>query len=72
MQKKWNVKYDCRGLSTNEIIDVILEDRGVELLGEFLYPSEDALVPFEEMKNIDRAAQIILNGIENNKKFLVY
>lgn len=72
MQKKWNVKYDCRGMETNEIIDVILEDRGVELLGEFLYPSEDALVPFEEMKNIDRAAQIILNGIENNKRFLVY
>lgn len=72
MQKKWNVKYDCRGMETNEIIDVILEDRGVELLGEFLYPSEDALVPFEEMKNIDRAAQIILDGIENNKRFLVY
>lgn len=72
MQKKWNVKYDCRGMETNEIIDVILEDRGVEILGEFLYPSEDALVPFEEMKNIDRAAQIILDGIENNKKFLVY
>ena len=33
MQKKWNVKYDCRGMETNEIIDVILEDRGVELLG---------------------------------------
>lgn len=72
MQKKWNVKYDCRGMETNEIIDVILEDRGVELLGEFLYPSEDALVPFEKMKNIDRAAQIILDGIENNKRFLVY
>ena len=72
MQKKWNVKYDCRGMETNEIIDVILEDRGVELLGEFLYPSEDALVPFEEMKNIDRAAQIILDGIEKNKRFLVY
>lgn len=72
MQKKWNVKYDCRGMETNEIIDVILEDRGVELLGEFLYPSEDALVPFEEMRNIDRAAQIILDGIENNKRFLVY
>jgi hypothetical protein len=59
-------------METNEIIDVILEDRGVELLGEFLYPSEDALVPFEEMRNIDRAAQIILDGIENNKRFLVY
>lgn len=72
MQKKWNVKYDCRGMETNEIIDVILEDRGVEDIRALLYPDEDALIPFEEMKNIDRAAQIILDGIENNKKFLVY
>ena len=72
MQKKWNVKYDCRGMETNEIIDVILEDRGVEDIRALLYPDEDTLVPFEEMKNIDRAAQIILDGIENNKKFLVY
>ena len=72
MQKKWNVKYDCRGMETNEIIDVILEDRGVEDIRALLYPDEDTLVSFEEMKNIDRAAQIILDGIENNKKFLVY
>ena len=72
MQKKWNVKYDCRGMETNEIIDVILEDRGVEDIHALLYPNEDCLIPFEKMKNIDRAAKIILDGIENNKKFLVY
>lgn len=72
MQKKWNVKYDCRGMETNEIIDVILEDRGVEDIHSLLYPDEDCLIPYEEMKNIDRAAKIILDGIENNKKFLVY
>lgn len=72
MQKKWNVKYDCRGMETNEIINVILEDRGVEDIHALLYPDEDCLIPFEKMKNIDRAAKIILDGIENNKKFLVY
>lgn len=72
MQKKWNVKFDCRGMETNEIIDVILEDRGVEDLAALLYPQEDCLIPFEEMKNISRAAKIILDGIENNKRFLVY
>ena len=72
MEKKWNVKYDCRGMTNGEIIDTILEDRGVEDIHALLYPDEDCLVPFEKMKNIDRAANIILNGIENNKKFLIY
>ena len=72
MQKKWNVKHDCRGLETSEIIDIILEDRGVEDIAALLHPTEECLVPFEKMKNIDKAAKIILDGIENNKKFLIY
>lgn len=72
MQKKWTVKHDCREMTTDEIIDVILDDRGVEDLNALLYPDEDCLIPFEKMKNIDKAANIILEGIENNKKFLVY
>ena len=66
------VRHDCRGLDTNEIIDVILQDRGVEDIHALLYPDESCLIPFEQMKNIDRAAKVILDGIENNKKFLVY
>ena len=72
MQKKWTVKHDCRGMETSEIIDVILADRGVEDVGALLCPTEECLVPFEKMKNIDRAAKIILDGIENDKKFLIY
>ena len=72
MKKKWTVKHDCRGLSANEIIDVILEDRGVEDINTLLYPGDECLIPFEEMKNINIAAKIILDGIENGKKFLIY
>lgn len=72
MQKKWTVKRDCRGLTTNEIIDAVLQDRGVDNAQALLYPNGDCLIPFEKMKNIERAAKIILNGIENGKKFLVY
>ena len=72
MQKKWTVKHDCRGMEVNEIIDVILEDRGIEDFNALLYPGEECLVPYEEMKNIDRAANILIDGIENDKKFLVY
>lgn len=72
MQKKWNIKYDCRGMSTNEIINTILEDRGVEDINSLLYLDEECLVPFEKMKNIDRAAQIIMKNIENNGSFFVH
>lgn len=72
MEKKWVVKNDCRGMDTSEIIDVILADRGVEDSTALLYPSDECLIPFKKMKNIDRAAKVILDGIEKNKKFLVY
>lgn len=72
MQKKWTVKHDCRGMETNEIIDAILEDRGVADIHALLYPDEDCLIPFEEMKNIDRAANIILQNIENGGSFFVH
>lgn len=72
MQKKWNIKHDCRGLSTDEIINIILEDRGVEDINALLYPDDECLIPFEKMKNIDRAAQIITSNIENDGSFFVH
>ena len=72
MEKKWVVKNDCRGMEANEIIDVILADRGVEDMSALLYPDEDCLIPFEEMKNIKRAANIITKNIENDGSFFVH
>jgi single-stranded-DNA-specific exonuclease len=72
VEKKWVVKYDCRGMETSEIIDTILADRGVEDMAALLYPNEDCLIPFEEMKNIKRAASIITKNIENGGSFFVH
>ena len=72
MQKKWNIKNDCRGLTTNEIIDIILADRSVEDVSALLYPDDECLIPFEEMKNIKRAADIIAKNIENDGSFFVH
>ena len=72
MEKKWTVKHDCRGMETSEIIDVILADRGVEDVDALLYPDEDCLIPFKEMKNIDKAAKIIAENIENDGGFFVH
>lgn len=72
MEKKWVVKHDCRGMETSEIIDTILTDRGVEDAMALLYPNEDCLIPFDKMKNIDRAAKIIAKNIENDGNFFVH
>ena len=72
MQKKWVIKNDCRGMTTNEIINIILEDRGVENVDALLYPDEECLIPIEKMKNIDRAAKIITKNIENDGSFFVH
>jgi single-stranded-DNA-specific exonuclease len=72
VEKKWVVKHDCRNLNTNEIIDVILEDRGVEDVQSLLFPTDDCLIPFEKMRNINRAAQIITKNIENDGSFFVH
>lgn len=72
MQKKWNIKNDCRGMETSEIIDIILKDRGVEDTMALLYPNDDCLIPFEEMKNIDKAAKIIAESIETDGGFFVH
>jgi single-stranded-DNA-specific exonuclease len=59
-------------METNEIIDVILADRGVEDSMALLYPNEDCLVPFEKMRNTDKAAKIITKNIENDGSFFVH
>ncbi|MEE1085027.1 MAG: DHHA1 domain-containing protein [Paludibacteraceae bacterium] len=72
MEKIWNVKIDGRGMDQLEIIEALLESRGVEDFYEFLNPSSEELIPFEKLNNIDRAADIILDTIDNDGTFLVY
>lgn len=72
MEKKWNVVIDGRGKDSGQIINEILEARGIEDVEHFLHPDESDLVPFEKMKNLDKAAQVILDGVEQCKKFFVH
>ena len=72
MEKKWNVVIDGRGKHSGQIIDEILEARGIEDVEHFLHPTEEDLVPFGQMKNLDKAAQVVLDGVEQGKKFGVH
>ena len=71
MEKILTAKIDGIGMSDSEIIDAILESRGIEDVGSFLRPSEDALIPFEEMKGIEEAYHVIDDAITMGEKFLV-
>ena len=73
MKKKWNIKIDGRGLEQDEIIDSLLSSRNIEDLDSFLHPSDDDMLPLEKLHNIDKAAQVILDGVGNiDNVFLVY
>lgn len=72
MEKIWNVKIDGRKMDSGEIIDALLESRGIDNVNEFLCPNEDNILPLENLHNIERAAQIILDGVENNKTFYIH
>ena len=71
MIKQLTAKIDGRKMSDVEIIDAILESRGIEDIGEFLRPSEDALIPFEELHGLEDAYQVIDDAITMGEKFLV-
>ena len=71
MIKQLTAKINGIGMSDAEIIDAILDNRGIEDIVEFLRPSSDALIPFEEMSGLAEAHQIIDDAITMGEKFLV-
>lgn len=65
-------KIDGRQMADDfEIIDAILDSRGIEDIGSFLKPTEEDLIPFEEMKGLKEAYQLIDDAITMGEKFLV-
>ena len=47
----YNIKNDCRGMYEEEIFNTILEERGINNIDKFLEPTEDALLPLEDLVN---------------------
>ena len=73
MKKKLNVKSDCRGMFPQEIIEAIMESRGVKDIDEFLNPSlEKYLLPLNDLKNVKEATDIIISGLKRGDLFGIY
>ena len=72
MIKDWNVKIDGRDMNEYEIIEALMESRGIKNQNKFMNPTEDDMIPFEEMHGIDDGCQVVLETIENDGKFIVH
>lgn len=73
MQKIVNVKNDCRGMFNEEIIDTIFENRGIKNRENFMNPTlEEHMLPLDDLKNINKAVDIVLGGLKRGDLFGVY
>jgi single-stranded-DNA-specific exonuclease len=63
---------DCKGMYEQEIVDIILENRGIKDVEHFLNPEECDLLSLDSLMRIDDARQIIEEGIDNNKSFGIF
>lgn len=73
MKKEINVLNDCRGLFAQEIIESIMQSRGIKNVEKFLNPTLDEyMIPFDDLKNIDKAADIFINGLKEGGLFGIY
>ena len=70
--KKYKVLFDGRGLYEQEIIDIILENRGIKDVDHFLNPKEEDLLPLNSLHKIDEARQIVEKGIDSDKSFGIF
>jgi single-stranded-DNA-specific exonuclease len=71
MIKRLSAKIDGREMDNDELIEAILESRGIEDLSEFLHPDESALIDFDKMNGLHEAYEIIDDAITMGEKFLV-
>ena len=71
MNGNYKILNDCRNMYTSEIIDTIIESRKIDNIDDFLNPSENHLIPSKKLVNIDKCKDIIISGIEQNKRFKI-
>lgn len=68
LTKNYKAKSNCRGMYEQEIIDKVLEERGIDDVEHFFNPTEEDLLPLESMRNINKAYRVLDYHITNNSK----
>lgn len=70
MKKKYNILADCRGMYEQEVVDTILEQRGITDPEHFFNPTEEDLLPLDALKNIDRAYELVKKHLDGDIRIL--
>ena len=55
-----------------EIIDALLESRGIKDYKKFLTPPEDAMISFDAMIGLENGFKIVFDTVQNYGKFIVH
>lgn len=71
MKKTVKILNDCKNMFSEEIIETILESRGIKDVEAFLNPIEEDMLPLDSLYRINEAAQIVIDGIARKKKFFI-
>lgn len=71
MRKNYKVLNDCRDLDGYEVLDIILQERGIEDVDEFLNPTEDNLLPLDSFKRIHEAYERVNKAIQDNENIMI-
>lgn len=59
-------------MTTREIISTVLHNRNIKDVDGFLNPPPNSLLPFSLLNNIDVVADRIIEGVNDNKSFLIH
>lgn len=71
-EKNYNVLCDGRGLYEEEIIEQILQNRGIDNPEHFFNPTQNDLLPYLSMPWIMRASIIVKTACQHNYKIHVF
>lgn len=71
MKTNYNIKADCRGMYESDIFDIIMQQRGIEDVDHFLNPTEDDLLPFDDLPHVENAYKTMLFHIENGNQITI-
>lgn len=69
LKKKYNIKIDARDLYENEIIEKIMDIRGID--EHFLNPTEDDVLPLEDLEYIKDAFNILDKHIQKKSNIAI-
>lgn len=59
-------------MEVDEIIETIMQNRGIEDREHFVNPTEKDLLPLTDLLYIDKAKDIVSSGLDDNKRFKVF